>query len=166
MERTSESGFPVDPVYDASKLTDFQPEAKLGRPGEYPFTRGVYPRVYVDRPWTMRQYAGSATASEASRRYHELTEAGTAGRPAAFGLPARLRYDSDAIERGFRQAETESAAYQVAGEIDEGDRIVMGVNKCVTDGEEPYQPLRADVTLGEVCDALRVVRGKYHPSEM
>ncbi|MGO8728732.1 MAG: methylmalonyl-CoA mutase family protein, partial [Streptosporangiaceae bacterium] len=50
MERTSESGFPIDPVYDDSKLTDFRPEEKLGRPGEYPFTRGVYPRMYVDRP--------------------------------------------------------------------------------------------------------------------
>ena len=47
MERTSESGFPIDPVYDASKLTDFQPETKLGGPGEYPFSRGVYPRMYT-----------------------------------------------------------------------------------------------------------------------
>src|SRR6476646_3239355 len=53
MERTSESGLPVDPVYDASKLTDFRPEEKLGRPGEYPFTRGVYQRMYVDRPSQM-----------------------------------------------------------------------------------------------------------------
>ena len=44
MERTSESGLPVDPVYDESKLTDFRPDEKLGRPGEYPFTRGVHPR--------------------------------------------------------------------------------------------------------------------------
>src|SRR6202795_20436 len=96
MERTSESGFPIDPVYDASKLTDFQPEAKLGRPGEYPFTRGVYPRMYVDRPWTMRQYAGFATASESNRRYHELIEAGTTGLSVAFDLPTQMGYDSDA----------------------------------------------------------------------
>jgi methylmalonyl-CoA mutase N-terminal domain/subunit len=191
MERTSESGFPIDPVYDASKLTDFQPEAKLGRPGEYPFTRGVYPRRYVDRPWTMRQYAGFATASESNHRYHELIEAGTTGLSVAFDLPTQLGYDSDApaaaIERGFQKAEIESAAYQVAREIDEGDRIVVGVNKFAADGEEPYQPLRvdpaiaegtgnvlyplrdalrADATLGEVCDALRVVWGEYRPSEM
>ena len=96
MERTSESGFPIDPVYDASKLTDFRPEAKLGRPGEYPFTRGVYPRMYVDRPWTMRQYAGFATASESNRRYHELIEAGTTGLSVAFDLPTQMGYDSDA----------------------------------------------------------------------
>src|ERR1700757_3670961 len=96
MERTSESGLPVDPVYDASKLTDFRPEEKLGRPGEYPFTRGVYPRMYVDRPWTMRQYAGFGTAQESNQRYHELTEAGTTGLSVAFDLPTQMGYDSDA----------------------------------------------------------------------
>src|ERR1700748_736724 len=96
MERTSEAGLPVDPVYDASKLTDFRPEEKLGRPGEYPFTRGVYPRMYVDRPWTMRQYAGFATAQESNQRYHELIEAGTTGLSVAFALPTQMGYDSDA----------------------------------------------------------------------
>ena len=96
MERTSESGLPIEPVYDPSKLTDFRPEEKLGRPGEYPFTRGVYPRMYVDRPWTMRQYAGFATAQESNRRYHELIEAGTTGLSVAFDLPTQMGYDSDA----------------------------------------------------------------------
>jgi len=96
MERTSESGLPIDPVYDASKLTDFRPEEKLARPGAYPFTRGVYPRMYVDRPWTMRQYAGFATAQESNRRYHELIEAGTTGLSVAFDLPTQMGYDSDA----------------------------------------------------------------------
>jgi methylmalonyl-CoA mutase N-terminal domain/subunit len=96
MERTSESGLPIDPVYDDSKLTDFRPETKLGRPGEYPFTRGVYPRMYVDRPWTMRQYAGFATAEQSNRRYHELIAAGTTGLSVAFDLPTQMGYDSDA----------------------------------------------------------------------
>ena len=96
MERTSESGLPIDPVYDDSKLTDFRPAEKLGEPGEYPFTRGVYPRMYVDRPWTMRQYAGFATAKESNRRYHELIEAGTTGLSVAFDLPTQMGYDSDA----------------------------------------------------------------------
>jgi methylmalonyl-CoA mutase N-terminal domain/subunit len=99
MERTSESGFPIDPVYDASKLTDFRPEAKLGRPGEYPFTRGVYPRMYVDRPWTMRQYAGFATASESNRRYHELIEAlappSTKAARLALRTQQAIAYESD-----------------------------------------------------------------------
>src|SRR5882672_2672630 len=96
MERTSESGLPVDPVYDASKLTDFRPEEKLGRPGDYPFTRGVYPRMYVDRPWTMRQYAGFASAQESNQRYHELIAAGSTGLSVAFDLPTQMGYDSDA----------------------------------------------------------------------
>ncbi|MGH3201452.1 MAG: acyl-CoA mutase large subunit family protein [Streptosporangiaceae bacterium] len=96
MERTSESGLPIDAVYDDSKLTDFRPAERLGPPGEYPFTRGVYPRMYVDRPWTMRQYAGFATAKESNRRYHELIEAGTTGLSVAFDLPTQMGYDSDA----------------------------------------------------------------------
>src|SRR5260370_4057278 len=94
MERISESGLPIDPVYDDSQLTDFRPEEKLGRPGEYPFTRGVYPRMYVDRPWTMRQYAGFATAKESNRRYHELIEAGPTGLSVALYLPTHTRYHS------------------------------------------------------------------------
>jgi methylmalonyl-CoA mutase, N-terminal domain len=96
MERMSESGLPIDPVYDDSQLTDFQPEQQVGRPGEYPFTRGVYPRMYVDRPWTMRQYAGFSTARESNQRYHELIAAGSTGLSVAFDLPTQMGYDSDA----------------------------------------------------------------------
>jgi len=122
-----------------------------------------------------------------------------------------------AIERGFQKAEIENAAYRVAREIDDGDRIVVGVNKFATTGEEPFQPLRtdpaieaeqaaklarlkeqrdntafgraiaglkkaagstdnvlyplrdalrADATLGEVCDALREIWGEYQPGEL
>jgi methylmalonyl-CoA mutase N-terminal domain/subunit len=67
---------------------------------------------------------------------------------------------ASALERGFQKAGIESAACQVAREIDRGDRIVVGVNKFAADGDEPYRPLRDDdATLGEVCDALRVCRG-------
>ncbi|MGH3263038.1 MAG: methylmalonyl-CoA mutase family protein, partial [Trebonia sp.] len=53
----SESGLPVQAVYDASALAGFDPGAELGVPGAFPFTRGVYPSMYTGRPWTMRQYA-------------------------------------------------------------------------------------------------------------
>src|SRR5260370_12096129 len=99
MERTSESGLPIDPVYDDSRLTDFRPEEKLGKPGEYPFTRGVYPRMYVDRPWTMRQYAGFGTATESNRRYHELIEAGPTGLPGALHPPPPIGYHPHAPAR-------------------------------------------------------------------
>ncbi|HYZ56904.1 MAG TPA: methylmalonyl-CoA mutase family protein [Streptosporangiaceae bacterium] len=95
MERTSESGLPIEPIYDEGQLTDFRPEEKLGRPGAYPFTRGIYPAMYTRRPWTIRQYAGFATAAESNRRFHELIEAGTTGLSVAFDLPTQMGYDSD-----------------------------------------------------------------------
>jgi methylmalonyl-CoA mutase N-terminal domain/subunit len=95
MERTSESGLPIEPVYNEGQLTDFRPKEELGRPGAYPFTRGVYPAMYTRRPWTIRQYAGFATAAESNRRFHELIEAGTTGLSVAFDLPTQMGYDSD-----------------------------------------------------------------------
>ena len=96
MERMSESGLPIEPVYDEGQLTNFRPEAKLGQPGAYPYTRGVYPTMYTKRPWTMRQYAGFASATESNRRFQQLIEAGTTGLSVAFDLPTQMGYDSDA----------------------------------------------------------------------
>ena len=96
MERESESGLPVEPVYGPGQPAGFDPAEKLGQPGQYPFTRGVYPTMYTTRPWTMRQYAGFATAEDSNRRYHELIEAGTTGLSVAFDLPTQMGYDSDA----------------------------------------------------------------------
>ena len=92
----SESGLPVEPVYGPGQPAGFDPAEKLGQPGHYPFTRGVYPTMYTTRPWTMRQYAGFATAEDSNRRYHELIEAGTTGLSVAFDLPTQMGYDSDA----------------------------------------------------------------------
>ncbi|HUY46577.1 MAG TPA: methylmalonyl-CoA mutase family protein [Streptosporangiaceae bacterium] len=101
MGRESESGLPVEPVYGPGQPAGFDPVEKLGRPGEYPFTRGVYPAMYTARPWTMRQYAGFATAEDSNQRYHELIEAGTTGLSVAFDLPTQMGYDSDApLARG------------------------------------------------------------------
>jgi methylmalonyl-CoA mutase N-terminal domain/subunit len=97
----SESGLPIKPVYDADDLSGFDPEGKLGAPGGYPYTRGVYPSMYTGRPWTMRQYAGFGTAKESNERYHELVSAGTGGLSVAFDLPTQMGYDSDeAIAHG------------------------------------------------------------------
>src|SRR5579864_3666058 len=94
--RESESGLPIEPVYGPDQPAGFNPAEKLGAPGQYPFTRGVYPTMYTTRPWTMRQYAGFATAEDSNRRYHELIEAGTTGLSVAFDLPTQMGYDSDA----------------------------------------------------------------------
>jgi methylmalonyl-CoA mutase N-terminal domain/subunit len=92
-EHASESGFPIKPVYGSAPadLAD-----RLGTPGKYPFTRGVYATMYTTRPWTMRQYAGFGTARESNRRYHALHAAGTTGLSVAFDLPTQMGYDSDA----------------------------------------------------------------------
>jgi methylmalonyl-CoA mutase N-terminal domain/subunit len=96
MERMSESGLPIEPVYDETQLTNFRPAEQLGEPGAYPYTRGVYPTMYTKRPWTMRQYAGFSTAAESNRRFQELIEAGATGLSVAFDLPTQMGYDSDA----------------------------------------------------------------------
>ncbi len=71
------------------------PERDLGRPGEFPFTRGVYPEMYPGRLWTMRQYAGFGTARETNRRFRQLLAAGQSGLSTAFDLPTQMGYDSD-----------------------------------------------------------------------
>jgi len=91
----SESGLPIQAVYDPATLDGFEPAQMLGDPGRFPFTRGVYPSMYTGRPWTMRQYAGFGTAKESNARYHELVDAGTGGLSVAFDLPTQMGYDSD-----------------------------------------------------------------------
>ena len=89
-DRRSESGIEVKPVYTA-------PDAprELEPPGEYPYTRGPYPDMYRGRPWTIRQYAGFASAEESNARYRYLLERGQTGLSIAFDLPTQLGYDSD-----------------------------------------------------------------------
>ncbi|MGA4850832.1 acyl-CoA mutase large subunit family protein [Streptomyces sp. G5(2025)] len=96
MTHESESGLPIEPVYGPESLAGWDPEEKLGAPGAYPFTRGVYPTMYTGRPWTMRQYAGFGTATESNARYRQLIEHGTTGLSVAFDLPTQMGHDSDA----------------------------------------------------------------------
>jgi methylmalonyl-CoA mutase, N-terminal domain len=91
----SESGLPIRPVYGPEDLAGWDAAERLGEPGEYPFTRGVYPSMYTGRPWTMRQYAGFGTAVESNRRYRHLLAAGQTGLSVAFDLPTQMGYDSD-----------------------------------------------------------------------
>jgi methylmalonyl-CoA mutase N-terminal domain/subunit len=93
--RHSESGFPVKGVYRAGDIPADLPD-RLGEPGKYPYTRGVYPTMYTARPWTMRQYAGFGTAAESNARYRHLLAAGQTGLSVAFDLPTQMGYDSDA----------------------------------------------------------------------
>jgi methylmalonyl-CoA mutase, N-terminal domain len=88
--RETDSGIEVKPVYTAEDAPD-----ELELPGEYPFTRGPYRDMYRGRPWTIRQYAGFASAEETNRRFRYLLERGQTGLSVAFDLPTQLGYDSD-----------------------------------------------------------------------
>src|SRR6201982_2383073 len=94
-EFTTLSGLPLNPLYTESDVR-FSVETALGYPGEFPFTRGIYPPMYRGRFWTMRQYAGFGTAIESNQRYRYLLSKGQAGLSVAFDLPTQIGMDSDA----------------------------------------------------------------------
>jgi methylmalonyl-CoA mutase N-terminal domain/subunit len=90
--RFTDSGIEVEPVY---RPDDLPPDLDLGEPGEFPYTRGIHPEMYRKRPWTIRQYAGYATAKESNERYKYLLAHGSTGLSMAFDLPTQLGLDSD-----------------------------------------------------------------------
>src|ERR1700674_1020649 len=87
----TDSALPPKPVYQAA---DAGPEAPL--PGQYPFTRGIYPEMYRRRPWTIRQYSALGRAAETNRRFRYLLEQGQTGLSVAFDLPTQMGHDADA----------------------------------------------------------------------
>lgn len=89
------SGETINRLYSPVDIEDLDYENDLGFPGEYPFTRGVQPTMYRGRHWTMRMYAGFATAEESNKRYKYLVEQGSTGLSIAFDLPTQIGYDSD-----------------------------------------------------------------------
>jgi len=89
---TTISGETVEPLYTADDLPD---PAEIGFPGEYPFTRGVYPSMYRGRLWTMRQFAGFGTAEETNERFRYLLDHGQTGLSTAFDMPSLMGHDSD-----------------------------------------------------------------------
>ena len=90
--RFTDSGIEIEPRYTAD---DLPPDLDLGEPGEFPYTRGIHAEMYRKRPWTIRQYAGYATAKESNERYRYLLEHGGTGLSMAFDLPTQLGLDSD-----------------------------------------------------------------------
>ncbi|HWW19089.1 MAG TPA: methylmalonyl-CoA mutase family protein, partial [Candidatus Saccharimonadales bacterium] len=89
------SGLELEGLYTDESLVGWDPEDALGYPGEFPYTRGIYPSMYRGRLWTMRQYAGCATAEESNRRYKFLLAQGQTGLSVAFDLPTQIGYDAD-----------------------------------------------------------------------
>src|SRR5581483_3543840 len=92
--RFTDSGIEVKPLYTESDLSA-DVDKRLGEPGGYPFTRGIHADMYRGRLWTMRQYAGYASAKESNERYRYLLEHGSTGLSMAFDLPTQLGLDSD-----------------------------------------------------------------------
>jgi methylmalonyl-CoA mutase, N-terminal domain len=93
--RLTDSGIEVRPIYDPADLESLDQARDLGLPGAPPFTRGIYPTMYRGSLWTMRQYAGMATAEETNTRFRYLLEHGQTGLSVAFDLPTQMGYDSD-----------------------------------------------------------------------
>jgi methylmalonyl-CoA mutase N-terminal domain/subunit len=133
-ERTTHSGLPLPPVATPADLAGFDPEADLGRPGEYPFTRGIYPTMYRGRLWTMRQFAGFGTAAETNDRYRFLLEAGQGGLSVAFDMPTLMGRDSD------------------------DPRSEGEVGRCgvATDSLEDFQTLFEGIPLGDISTSMTI----------
>jgi methylmalonyl-CoA mutase, N-terminal domain len=89
------SGIDLKIIYTQEDLTDFDPQISLGAPGEFPYTRGIYPTMYRSKLWTMRQYAGFGTARQSNARYRYLLAQGQTGLSVAFDLPTQMGFDSD-----------------------------------------------------------------------
>jgi methylmalonyl-CoA mutase N-terminal domain/subunit len=92
---TTPSGLSLERLYTEESLAGWDPEEALGYPGEFPYTRGIYPSMYRGRLWTMRQYAGFGSAAESNQRYRYLQSKGQSGLSVAFDLPTQIGMDSD-----------------------------------------------------------------------
>jgi len=99
--RETSSEIPIEPFYRPADTAGLSYAEKIGDPGAFPYTRGLYPDMNRKRHWTMRQYAGYSSAAESNKRYRYLLSQGTTGLSVAFDLPTQIGYDSDhAMARG------------------------------------------------------------------
>ncbi len=117
----TDSGIEIEPVYRAPDVPPVLPD-----PGEYPYTRGIYPTMYRGRRWTMRQYAGFSSAEESNRRYQLLLKRGTTGLSVAFDLPTQLGLDSD-DERAFGEVGRVGVAIST---LDDMRRLFDGIDQA------------------------------------
>ena len=128
------SGETLEPLYGPADLVGFDHAAKLGRPGAYPFTRGVYPSMYRGRLWTMRQFAGFGSAAETNARYQFLLERGQGGLSVAFDMPTLMGRDSD-------------------DPLSEGEVGRCGV---ATDTLEDFEALFDSIPLGDISTSMTI----------
>jgi methylmalonyl-CoA mutase N-terminal domain/subunit len=121
-ERTTMSGHPIAPLY-GPELAPADPEESIGRPGEYPFTRGPYESMHRGRLWTMRQFAGFGTVEETNERFHYLLDHGQTGLSTAFDMPTLMGYDSD-HERSLGEVGREGVAVDTLADM---ERLFEGI---------------------------------------
>jgi len=117
------SGEPVKPLYTADDRAGSDPDRDLGFPGEYPFTRGIYPSMYRGRLWTMRQFAGFGTAEETNERFRYLLDHGQTGLSTAFDMPTLMGLDSDAA-RSLGEVGVEGVAIDT---LDDMETLFAGI---------------------------------------
>jgi methylmalonyl-CoA mutase N-terminal domain/subunit len=117
---TTISGEKVEPLYTAADLPD---QADIGFPGDYPFTRGVYPSMYRGRLWTMRQFAGFGTAEETNERFRYLLDHGQTGLSTAFDMPSLMGHDSDHV-RSLGEVGREGVAVDT---LDDMETLFQGI---------------------------------------
>src|SRR5579859_7690026 len=130
---TTLSGEPVQALYTAQELPD-DLDCAIGLPGQFPFTRGVYPSMYRGRLWTMRQFAGFGTPEETNERFRYLLEHGQTGLSTAFDMPSLMGYDSDHPRS-------------------EGE---VGREGVAVDSLEDMETLFAGIPLGEVSTSMTI----------
>jgi methylmalonyl-CoA mutase N-terminal domain/subunit len=118
------SGQAVKPLYTEEDREGSEPERDLGYPGEYPYTRGVYPSMYRGRLWTMRQFAGFGTAEETNERFHYLLDHGQTGLSTAFDMPTLMGLDSDA-DRSLGEVGVEGVAIDT---LDDMETLFAGID--------------------------------------
>jgi methylmalonyl-CoA mutase N-terminal domain/subunit len=115
------SGEPIEPLYTEEDLPDL---SEIGLPGEYPFTRGVYPSMYRGRLWTMRQFAGFGTAEETNERFRYLLDHGQTGLSTAFDMPSLMGHDSDS-PRSLGEVGREGVAVDT---VDDMETLFQGID--------------------------------------
>src|SRR3954471_6065482 len=118
---TTISGAPVDPLYTKEDLPD---DEEVGFPGEFPYTRGVYPTMYRGRLWTMRQFAGFGTAEETNERFRYLLDHGQTGLSTAFDMPSLMGHDSD-HPKSFGEVGREGVAIDT---VDDMSTLFSGID--------------------------------------
>ena len=128
------SDIEVDPLYTADDLKGWDAQDQLGKPGEFPFTRGVQPTMYRGRLWTMRQYAGFSTAADTNKRFKYLLAQGQTGLSVAFDLPTQMGYDPDAPA--------------AAGEV---GRVGVPISSI-----DDMDTLLADLPMGEITTSMTI----------